>query len=568
MGRKTSAAAAAARPSSWILSPGSDLLLFVGTPILILPAVLLLDGSWGTEALYLFVASFGALGHHLPGMMRAYGDKALFQRFKARFLFAPIFLLATCIPLAFHQKSVLILVVYFWGMWHGFMQMHGFARIYDAKWKSFAPRTVALDRAVGLFGFAGALVFSDPRINMLLDNWYRAGGPLVQPELIGTMRWIFGGVFTAVLLAYVVNAWQCQRRGAPQSPVKHLLLATTIGFFWVANVVIASPLLAVVLFEIFHDVQYLTIVWLFNRKRAQAADVGAFTKFLFRRSTGLVALYVGLVFAYGGFNLLQELVLKPPVHTIMAGVLAASGLLHFYYDGFIWKVKEKSTREALGLEGGVDAGGPKNRLPAWSLHGLRWAVFVVPVLAFAVAAAPQAREEDELVLALAESLPESAEVQRNRAIALYQRDELDDAIVAGRRAAELFEDPQKRNKARADLAAMLYQSALDELASFDREQAGELLREAAALRPTLADEAHAEGLSLAKQSGQVGEATRRFEAAVLLDPSHVDARLDLAISAARAKRYDLAQEHAEEAARLAPNDPRPADLLQRLARVR
>jgi len=36
------------------------------------------------------------MGHHLPGMIRAYGDRALFQRFKYRFIFAPIFLVVVC----------------------------------------------------------------------------------------------------------------------------------------------------------------------------------------------------------------------------------------------------------------------------------------------------------------------------------------------------------------------------------------------------------------------------------------------------------------------------------------
>ena len=50
------------------------------------------QGLWSAEDIYLFVAAFGAMGHHLPGMIRAYGDRALFQRFRWRFICAPIFL--------------------------------------------------------------------------------------------------------------------------------------------------------------------------------------------------------------------------------------------------------------------------------------------------------------------------------------------------------------------------------------------------------------------------------------------------------------------------------------------
>src|SRR5467141_1592380 len=79
-----------APPSSpWILDWWRDLLLFVATPLLIIPLFLAAQAKWSAEEIYLFVASFGALGHHLPGMLRAYGDKALFHRFRSRFIVAP-----------------------------------------------------------------------------------------------------------------------------------------------------------------------------------------------------------------------------------------------------------------------------------------------------------------------------------------------------------------------------------------------------------------------------------------------------------------------------------------------
>ena len=75
----------------WILGPTWDLALFVGTPLLILPAMWLAMQQFAIEDIALFVASFGALGHHMPGMIRAYGDRALFERFKVRFIVAPLF---------------------------------------------------------------------------------------------------------------------------------------------------------------------------------------------------------------------------------------------------------------------------------------------------------------------------------------------------------------------------------------------------------------------------------------------------------------------------------------------
>jgi hypothetical protein len=65
----------------WILDSWRDLILYVGTPLLLVPVFALAQARWSPQDIYLFVAAFGAMGHHLPGMIRAYGDRALFERF-------------------------------------------------------------------------------------------------------------------------------------------------------------------------------------------------------------------------------------------------------------------------------------------------------------------------------------------------------------------------------------------------------------------------------------------------------------------------------------------------------
>ncbi|MEM7352658.1 MAG: hypothetical protein AAF657_17800, partial [Acidobacteriota bacterium] len=72
------AAPALPKPSLWILDSWRDLILFVGTPLLIFPLVQLALQQWTAQEIALFVAAFGALGHHFPGMLRAYGDRDLF----------------------------------------------------------------------------------------------------------------------------------------------------------------------------------------------------------------------------------------------------------------------------------------------------------------------------------------------------------------------------------------------------------------------------------------------------------------------------------------------------------
>src|SRR5439155_22680785 len=85
------------RKSPWILDRWRDLLFFVGTPVLLIPLFAIIQARWSAQDIYLFVAAFGAMGHHLPGMIRAYGDRALFDRFRTRFIVAPIGLVAVSV---------------------------------------------------------------------------------------------------------------------------------------------------------------------------------------------------------------------------------------------------------------------------------------------------------------------------------------------------------------------------------------------------------------------------------------------------------------------------------------
>ena len=58
---------AAPKKSLWILNSWRDLILYVGTPLLLLPMFALAQTRFSAQEIYLFVAAFGATGHHLPG---------------------------------------------------------------------------------------------------------------------------------------------------------------------------------------------------------------------------------------------------------------------------------------------------------------------------------------------------------------------------------------------------------------------------------------------------------------------------------------------------------------------
>src|SRR5881296_4086572 len=421
--------ATAPRKNLWILDSWRDLILYVGTPLLLVPVFALAQARWSPQDIYLFVAAFGAMGHHLPGMIRAYGDRALFERFKWRFIFAPLFLLAVCSAFFWWDLKGILLIVFFWGVWHGLMQTYGFCRIYDAKTGTFDALTRRLDFAMCVIWFATAVALSPYRLSDTLDTYYMCGGPFIPPTVVhhGQQLILFAAIAVSVLfLLHFLRMWIIGHR---PNPVKVALLITSIAFWWYCNNLVANILVGIALFEVFHDVQYLSLVWIYNRNRVEKdSNIGGFMRFVFRRSGSLMGLYVGLVLAYGSVSYINAHIGMDTIKRILTGVVAASGVLHFYYDGFIWKVREKSTRQSLGLTGGTSDVKLGGFLPGWAAHGTKWAVaFVIPLTAMWFGKVYRAAPPVDRNGYVAADLPASARAHFNYGTALQQIGRLDEA---------------------------------------------------------------------------------------------------------------------------------------------
>src|SRR6201987_366482 len=195
---------AAPKKTLWILNSWRDLILYVGTPLFLIPMFLLAQARWRAQDIYILVAAFGAMGHHLPGMIRAYGDRALFKRFRWRFIFAPIFLLSVCVAFYWWDLKGIILIVFFWGVWHGMMQTYGFCRIYDAKTGSFAALTRRLDFATCAIWFGAAILLSPQRMVDTLDPYYDSGGPFIPTLWLQTTQRIALGAAIAVSILFLL----------------------------------------------------------------------------------------------------------------------------------------------------------------------------------------------------------------------------------------------------------------------------------------------------------------------------------------------------------------------------
>jgi tetratricopeptide (TPR) repeat protein len=519
-------------------------------------------------------------------MIRAYGDRTLFQRFRWRFIFAPIFLIVVCAAFSLWDLKGIVLVAFVWGVWHGMMQTYGFCRIYDAKVGSFAEFTRRLDFALCGIWFATAVLLSPQRMTDTLETYYAAGGPFIPPALLRAAEHGLLALAVAISGVFLVNFVRMWLQGKRPSPVKLVLLVTSISFWWYCNNIVASVLVGIALFEVFHDVQYLSLVWIYNRKRVESdSSIGGFMRFVFRRSGALVGVYIGLILAYGGLSLSKSYVGIDAVKRILTGVVTASALLHFYYDGFIWKVREKSTRQSLGISGGTTNVSTNGFLPSWALHGAKWvAVFVIPLTALWFSEVHAAHGKLERLASIVSDLPSSVRAHFNYATALQEAERTDEA--AAEFSAALRLNPGSA-KAHVNLATLLMaKGKLDEAQThFEQalriephnaeyhsgyaylleqlgrdEQAAAESEASVRLAPRSAQAHYSYGAFLEKH-GKLEEAIAHYSQALQVDPRLVDAHIDLGSLLFEKGELAKAKDHLQKASNLNPKLAQPHNYL-------
>jgi tetratricopeptide (TPR) repeat protein len=466
------------------------------------------------------------------------------------------------------------------------MQTYGFCRIYDAKVGSFAEVTRRLDFALCGIWFATAVLLSPHRMTDTLETYYSAGGPFIPPAVLRAGQQgllALALLISALFLANFIWMWSSGKR---PSPVKLVLLMTSISFWWYCNNIVASVLVGVALFEVFHDVQYLSLVWIYNRKRVESdSAIGGFMRFVFRRSGALVGVYIGLVLAYGGLSLSKSYVGIDTVKNILTGVVTASALLHFYYDGFIWKVREKSTRQSLGLAGGTTDVSLSGFLPGWALHGAKWiAIFVIPLAVLWYAEIRSGRGKLERLGAIVADLPTSARAHVNYGTELHEAGRSDEA---GKEFAEAIRLNPTSAKAHVNLGSLLtangqleaarshleqglrlepsnaeyhsgYAYLLDQLGL--NEQAAAECETAIRLAPKSPQAHYGYGAFFEKHQ-QPEEAIAQYRQTLQLDPSHVDAHLDLGGLLLEKGELTEARAHFAKASELNPKLAQPHNYL-------
>ncbi len=231
-----------------------------------------------------------------------------------------------------------------WGYFHIYRQHYGFLMMYKKKNRDMKPEDNRLDK---LF-FAAAFYY--PFVTYPLHD--KEAASLVPFPISARLGNIFENVllFALILitLAYGARQWAKWREGLPFNWPKQLLFAAAlpVNFLVFRS---AMPLLGVyAAVTIYHNVQYHRLVWFYNQNKygheaGQAREYGLATLVNSRwlAYVGAAALYALI------FDVIPRFVLRLQVGLMDVGTrnqvifsfFAAPGLLHYWLDGHIWKIR-------------------------------------------------------------------------------------------------------------------------------------------------------------------------------------------------------------------------------------
>jgi Flp pilus assembly protein TadD len=547
----------------WAFGPVQDLAFILATPIAIFLLFTVAEGQGWIDALLAFALA-SAMGHYLPGILRAYGDRALFQRFRTRLIAAPLLLVGLTTTLAYFNFNFVFLLVGLWGAWHWTMQVYGFARIYDAK-SGPASTPALLDRALCLLWFGVCVFVLNDALQVYVARFYQTGGsplPAVSVRWL-TQSWL--GATIVLTIVYLVYALLRTRAGYFPNPIKWLFIAVTFLYLSYTASRIDRPVIGYAMFEMWHDIQYLAIVWLFNLSRARRnPEAGRLIRFLFRPKAALAFAYIGVCLAFGSLTHAWRLFEDATIVRIVASIVPAAAMMHYYLDGFIWRIREPETRAALGVAA-VEISKPiASFTPAPPVrHAALWLLLIVPAgVLFAMESKSTPDRPALLVYKdLVQTFPNSPNAQYELGRELQEVGRLMEGKVHLERALAL--NPRSY-PALVHLGVLLADQQ-------DFAGARPYLERAVEMNPRDVEVRNNLGIVL-DELGELERARVQLEVALSLDPAYALAHSNLGIVLGKMGDLDDAEQHFRESLRIdpqsAPTHNSLGEVLLKLARTK
>jgi len=372
----------ATAPTPWIVGPRYDLGWFFGGALASVGVLALHFGAHVPIVILYWTWLLGFDGPHIAAAFtRTYADRDEWQNRRGTlvlslllFAIGPAFLLLNLLARSPEPFQLFLGIAAFYGYYHVVRQHYGFLALYKARTRESSRIDFQIDRAflyVTCWAPYVYFLFTHPRARALLR--LPPGGPATPWEKAAVFLVL--GVWGAVGAAFLVRLAARFKERIRKPYVPYLLIMASL--YGVAYVVVArfepvyAPsrgpdqdfLLLSIVVTIFHNVQYLGLVWFHNRNRYGRADgdpgpAGAINRSPARFlgaclafSVVIYSLSAAATGVFPGFQLLMETRVGPfTANQLGLCVWWGIGLNHYYLDQKIWRIRgDASLRRNLGF---------------------------------------------------------------------------------------------------------------------------------------------------------------------------------------------------------------------------
>lgn len=325
------------KPDGWIVSPAIDLALFVGVTLTTI-------GPWIASDLYhvpgwwvlVGVALFNG-GHLVSTWTRVYLPRGERFRRPVHYWLIPSLLAAFAIASnAFDAlgPAVVRTVIFYWASWHFVAQSWGIHKIYQRKHGAVGSPIATLEKVLIFLPAAWCVLR-----RLYTGPWSLFGSYIFHPHPRAWMVNGLGALIVGFAIVYVVKIAR-----APVPFIRPLYLGFNALGFVMPYLVIKDGTSAFAAAALWHAIQYVAIVWLYNRRRWADGAGGDAPLISWVSQPGRELAYVGVLAlcaaAVYSIAFLIAHFTKTSFQNFAMTLWTALTLGHYWVDGVIWKFKK------------------------------------------------------------------------------------------------------------------------------------------------------------------------------------------------------------------------------------
>ena len=347
---QASEVAPATRRWSWIFGARADLAIALcWIPIFAFAHVLSAGGANDELLNRMFRGAFVLSLLHQPlTLALVYGDREQFALRRRLFTWSPPVAVALIAAAVLLDLWVVVPIAAAWNVVHTLQQRYGLSRIYSRKAGYGSAR---LDRGLLYLGMLAAILVAGSSAKTLaalgrvmLDDRNSAAITdltAVRPYAL----WLV----TPAVVAFAVVVWMLVRqereRSAEANPAKWLYQGSSLALI---AAIAYDPLAGFVAYVAAHAIEYTIVVDKTVERRYAAArpQMPALGR-LVRDRRARIASFVAFVALILWFE--SDVRDAIPGHAYLI-VVYSVGILHFWYDSFIWKLRRPAVARDLGIQ--------------------------------------------------------------------------------------------------------------------------------------------------------------------------------------------------------------------------